>query len=800
MSISAPAVTPHAHRDGIERGARPETTERWRPGAPLVRRFMAVFFVAGMPALIYQVAWQRLLSLYFGVDVYSTSVTVASFMAGLGLGSLMGGRIADLTRRPAAWYAAIELLLAIAGASSPLLFPAIGTEVAGSDLAVVAAVSFLLLVVPTTLMGMTLPMMSRIVVVEGELGARVSHLYGLNTLGAAVGALLTSYLLIGSLGLDGTIYVAALLNGLLAFTVWRLSPQGHGRTRGPAPTPAPVRAIGREGTHAVWMVALLSFGSGLVALGYEIVWYRVLSIILHGTVYVFGTVLCVYLLGVGFGALRAARTIDSPGRLLRFGRAQLMMAAWVLVFFVVLGRLSALPGLRHVLGASFFTSFHPSPELVSGTVSRFALYSLFDIPLWTVAMLGVPTFLMGYGFPNLVRAAASSVALLGGSVGSVYCANIVGATAGSLLVGFVTLHYLGTERTLLLLALLGVALGLTALRQGRSGSRRDQALAVAVGVLALLFPARGELIRAVHFADFPGVNYVAREDRSGVVALRTQDRVLAFAEERKVLGVSKLYIDGAAHGRGDGRAATSHWPIEMAMASVPPPRRVLSIGLGDGVMCVAALESRDLEELVVVELSGALADVLGTTARGAAVLRSPRVRYVVDDGRRWLLAHPAEKFDLIMMSPLHAAHAFSGNLFSKEFFQTIRSHLNDDGTMVVTTVDLFSTPRTVASVYEHVIRTDLNTYLARATPFRFDGLRLPFDVAEMGRRIEADRATILEHTATAPLNRDLRPNSEYYLTYPFAWALHTSVPSERMYFAKDRAAFAALTVGSSPVR
>jgi spermidine synthase len=764
----------------------------------LLRGFLAVFFVAGLPALIYQVAWHRILSLFFGVDVYSTAVTVAAFMAGLGIGSLVGGWLADRTGRPEAWYAAVELLLAVLGASSALLFPAIGAVVAGGGLGVVAVSSFVLLLIPTTLMGMSLPLVSRIVVVEGEIGARISHLYGLNTLGAAVGALLTTYVLIGWLGLDGTVYVAALLNGALALTVWLLSARRRHATLEPASRPAAATTGDRGGSIAT--ILLLSFGSGLVALGYELVWYRVLSIVLHGTVYVFGTVLCVYLLGIAVGSLSAARTIDSPGCLLRFGRAQLLMAGYVLLLFVVLGRLSALPGLRHVLAASFFTSFHPSPELAAGQVSLVSLYSLLDIPMWTVGILGIPTFLMGYGFPNLVRAAACSMARLGGSIASVYCANIVGATAGSLLVGFVALEYLGSERTLLLLALLGTALGVTPLGERRGLLRVDHALPLAVGALALLFPGPGEVIRALHFAGFPDVRYVGKEDRSGVVALRRQDRVLVFPEEEKILGASKLYIDGSAHGRGDGSDPPSHWPVELAMASLPPPRRVLSIGLGDGTMCAAALKSDELQQLVIVELNAALAEVLGTTPRGAAVLGSPRVRYVVDDGRRWLLANPGERFDVIMMSPLHAAHAFGGNLFSREFLQTIRGHLTDRGSLVVTTVDFFSTARTIASVYEHVIRADLNTYVARAMPFQLDPRRLPFDADEMPRRIEADRATILQHTAGAPLNRDLRPNSEYYLTYPFVWALQTALPRERRYFSSDRAVFAALVSGAAAVQ
>jgi spermidine synthase len=766
------------------------------------RSFMAIFLLAGMPALIYQVAWQRLLTLYFGVDIYSTAITVSAFMAGLGIGSLVGGRIADRTTRPAVWYGRAELLLAVVGALSPLVFPAVGRLVSGSALPIVAIVDFLLLVIPTSLMGMTLPLMSRIVVVADDaIGARVSYLYGLNTLGAALGALVSSYVLIGWLGLDGTIYLAAFLNGALALAVWRLATsQRPSRPR--APEPLNVAGVSTPaGRGSVRTLAVLAFGSGLVALGYEMVWYRVLSIILHATVYVFGTVLCVFLIGVALGSLRAARTIDTPGALRRFGRAQLMMAGYVLAFFTVLGHLTGSPGVRHALAASFFTSFHPSPEIAAGNISLYSLYSLLDVPLWTAAMVGVPTFLMGYGLPNLFRAATRSVAVLGGSIGQLYAANIAGSTLGGLLVGLVALHYLGSERTLLVLTTLGTLLGSIAVCHARPPALRDGLLLAAIVALATLFPVREQLIRAIHLAEVPGVTFVAREDRSGVVALRNQHRVIAFSEERSILGQSRLYIDGVAHGRGDDSTDATDWPVEMAMTALPQPARVLAIGLGDGVMCETALKSTHLRELVIVELNGALADVLRTTRRGATVLSSPKVRYVVDDGRRWLLANPHEKFDLIMMFPLHAAHALSGNLFSTEFLETVRDHLTAGGTLLVTTVDQYATARTIATVYDHVIRVNQSTYLARPSPFRFDAGRLPFPAGELASRIEADRATILSRTTAARVNRDLRPNSEYYLTYRFAHVLQTTVAGHS-YFAQDRAPFAALAVartGQSPI-
>jgi predicted membrane-bound spermidine synthase len=191
--------------------------------ATRVALFYAVFFVGGMPALIYQVAWQRVLTLYFGIDIYSTTVTVATFMLGLGVGSLLGGRLADRAARAGLYYAGLELAMGAFGAASLPLFAVIGRWFAGSPLTTVVLIDFVLLLLPTTLMGMTLPLMCRIVVArEGTIGRHLSWLYGMNTMGAAVGALVSAYALIGWFGLDGATRIAAAINVALAAAAYIL--------------------------------------------------------------------------------------------------------------------------------------------------------------------------------------------------------------------------------------------------------------------------------------------------------------------------------------------------------------------------------------------------------------------------------------------------------------------------------------------------------------------------------------------------------------------------------------------------
>ena len=769
--------------------------------------FYFVFFLAGMPAMFYQVVWQRVLTLYFGVDIYSTSTIVSAFMLGLGLGAILGGRFADSTRYPARLYMLVEALLGVCGTLSLPILCWVGERLAGSPTWLLAPVNISLLLIPTGLMGMTLPLMCRIVAREdATMGRGLAWLYGANTLGAAAGAFLTSYLLVGLLGLTGVTYLAACTNVLLAVVVWRLNkrslresqrnlnaspanattPQGFEKKR-PATQSADIDSaqLPLASPLRFSQIAILSFASGLLALGYEIVWYRVLTCLLHGTAYVFGTILSVYLVGLGLGSLASRSSIDKPGALWRFGRCQQLTAFYSAFVFAALVNASHYPGIRHFIAASLFTSFHPSPEFADGDLDIFAIYSAVDILLWSLIILGPPTFWMGYGFPNLIRAGSQHVRDFGSRVGLLYFVNILGSTLGSLAFGFLGLHFLGMQWCLLLLAMLGAIVALLSLTIKETGfnptfaetrARRAMNLALPILLLALLKP--GALVRSVHYSGFPEskVEFQYKEDRSGVVALRLQKSVLSFAaQEKSKIGKLQVFIDGAAHGELPSSSESVVDPaVQWALSASPAPTRVLAIGLGDGKMCLAAAQDPRVKELIIVELSQALSGVLQNVAQGKDLLASPKIRFVVDDGRRWLLAHPTEEFDAILMWPLHAAHAHSGSLYSLEFFHLVRTHLNPNGVLFLRTADLYSTPRTLCEVFPQVARSAGLEYVASTSPLLFDAALLPNDQRdEIMARVDADRAVIMRHAGSAPINYDLRPRSEYYLTYPYRKWLRT---------------------------
>jgi spermidine synthase len=512
---------------------------------------------------------------------------------------------------------------------------------------------------------------------------------------------------------------------------------------------------------------------------------------------------------MALGAVFARHRIDEGGCIDRFAVSQLGIAAYTSGLFVLLGHFSWLPVVRHVIAGSFFTTFHPSPELIAGHVDVFSLYSLFDIGLWSALILLLPAVLMGFGFTNLMREGAQHVDHLGHTVGGVYFANIVGSTIGTLAVGFVVIHYFGSENALKMLIVAGSAipamLFITRRRQGAAepapaavaSTRRRMYLGCSLALLAVLtFPAKSKVIQAIHFADQDGVEFLGAEDRTGVSVLRRQNRVVAFVQEEAVLGEQRLYIDGSHHGNGSD--VSEDWGVKLALGIHAAPRQVLLIGLGDGQMAATAEQSREVNELVIVELNGTLDHVLRQTLRGQKVLESDKVRYVIDDGRRWLLANPKERFDVIMMFPLHAAHAHSGRLYSREFFEILASRLKPGGIVFLRTVDLYSTAKTLASVFQHVLRVDASAYVGGMTQLQLREERLPSSAAEALRQLTADRHVILANTGKARLNRDLAPNSEYYLTYPYVSSLQTRVRPPFRYSANDTERFWKLVVPAAP--
>ena len=723
-----------------------------------------LFFLSGVAALVYQVAWQRLLALHSGVGLYSVAMIVAAFMAGLGIGSLQGGRLSTAvsSRRALFTFAALELGIACFGAASPWLYydwlyPRAVHLASPSWQA--GLLHLVALLPPTLLMGMSLPFLVRAVVNDVESASRrIGWLYGVNVLGAATGALATPWLLFPSFGVRGAILAAAGTNlavgaGSLVLAVLRSNEPGLAS----APrVSAEAAALEPPGSRPFRLWLLLYALSGFVALSLEIVWFRVLDVAVKSTAYTFGTVLAVYLLGSGLGALAGAPLASRARRPLRaFLLVQCTLVALAALPLVVVVALPSDTWFFNYWGSyEFFQLGHDADR-----TSIFRLYVLLPFGLF----FG-PTLLMGLSFPILQRAVHDDPATSGRKVGLLQAANIAGCVAGSLLVGLVALQRLGTPGTLRVILGTGVVFALVGWRRYGRGFAL---LALVLCGLAWAVPGPERLWRRLHGIR-PEVKLAFfEEDATGVVALTPDAGVGPGGWRLSVNGKGNSVLPyGSGHTLLGAMPATVH----------PAPRDVAVVGLGSGDTAWASAWRRETRSLTVFEISSPQPRVLWRLLGFVSVLdtrhllEDPRLRIRIEDGRKALEAE-ATLYDLIEADATWPETAGSGNLYSVEFFEAAKRRLKPGGVMC----SWSPTARvraTFLSVFEHVIETSGGDILiGSADPIAFTPggwtARIALATEYLGaRRVgEVKEAIATLRSAGPPLaiapNRDLWPRDEY---------------------------------------
>lgn len=375
-----------------------------------------LFFGSGVSALIYQVLWLRLLALVFGVTVHAATTVLASFMAGLALGSALAGRVADRTPVPLRWFGCVEVVVGLLALATYWVLPTLTPWYAAlqsslpDGLWIQTAIrfvgSFAVLLTPTILMGMTLPLMLKASDTGERRSGRIGVLYATNTAGAVLGALLTGYLLIGSVGIAGAFRIAASINVLVGLVALTLS---GGADRASSPTFAePVRA--RPPFAAVAVFAL----SGFAALALEVVWFRVLVYFVPATSYAFSTMLAAVLLGLALGSYAATPLLRTPDRLLR-------RLVWIQFATAI-----AVPLAATAIASAYRAGWHTTA----------------DIHISVVLALP-PAFLMGLSYPIGLRLwggggsskAGARESVQATRVGDLNSANLLGGIVGAVVGG-----------------------------------------------------------------------------------------------------------------------------------------------------------------------------------------------------------------------------------------------------------------------------------------------------------------------------------------------------------------------------
>lgn len=657
-----------------------------------------LFFLSGAAGLIYQTVWVRLLELYFGVTLTAITLIVSAYMAGLGLGSLLGGRIAGKSKNTILLYGIIEVGIGAFGIYSPTLINWVGQNTAGSPYTLVFLFSFALLLVPTLLMGMTLPLLTQAFVTRVESSGRViGLLYGINTLGAAIGALVSGYILIGWFGFSGALLTAALLNFLVGVGALPLKPGTNTPTLQPTDQPAP----SPEPTRPLWnfhAIAGSAFLVGFIGMGFEMVWFRMLGIFTKHTAYSFPSILFTFLVALALGGWYWGNKADQskdPVRL--FWKLQIGVGLTAVASFLLIWMLINLPGVQPWLRENFPVVQRPVPPFVHiqgelVLMRRTLLFGLLEYFL-PILILILPTgFLMGGGLPILDRIAIDQVALSGRRVGDIHLANIAGSVSGTLVTSFILLPVLGSEITFKVLSALTFTFLAFALLT-RRGTPDRRLLIPALGLLAamLFLPGKGAFYTRL---------YQNATERPSVAIHEGNDSVLAITFREDGRNPTGLWIGGIQNSffpssGGYERSA-------MTCAAAVQPRRALIIGVGGGNTAMFLASLPELEELVIVELLEPLGGFLEEHVPVArAVFAQPHVRYIVDDGRRYLYANPDEKFDLIFIDPLWSFTAGHNNLYSREAMQLYKSHLTPGGVFCAWINEPHLIPRTAASVFAH---------------------------------------------------------------------------------------------------
>ncbi len=671
-------------------------------------RISIIFFFSGLSALVYQLLWMRHLGFIFGNTIYAGATVLTAFMGGLALGSHLFGRYAERLKNPLKCFAWLEWGIAAYALALPLMFGGLrlvyrlAYRYVSDDLLVLTplrfTLAFLLLILPTLLMGGTLPVLIRGLAHRSEhFGSILGWLYGVNTLGAVAGVFISGFLLIPAVGLTNTNIIAAGTDALAGIGVWLLARGGSL----PQPSREPQRARIRfrdmpsASRYAVGIAMLCGFAS----LALEVIWFRALILVFGSTTYSFTVMLGVFLFGISIGSLLIAPVLDRIEALLP-----------LLAGTVALIGLCTLGSLYHFDRGPDFLLYWLMKHKFSwaGMISaRFLISSVH---------LAAPAILFGMAFTIATRIVRRDAPSSSGAVGMVYALNTIGAVGGAFVGGFLLLPRLGMERSLLALGLLMALIGLFSLayRKRQPGLRiAAVTAAAAVTLLLLLQPPSWNKSVLASGAFFSPFNFV----RDGEIILRQtimNDRLLHYREALSSTVSVHLGSNEQKYFCIDGKTAADQSPRSMVLQRMighlpllfhTNARKAVNIGLGAGVS-FGALGCHPLDHLEVVEIEPAVREAVRLWGElNHHILDNPKAIITINDGRNHLFS-TTNRYDVITADPFEPVMAGAAHLYTTEYFRLARDRLHKDGIMgqylplyELSLEDYLSIVRSFASVF-----------------------------------------------------------------------------------------------------
>ena len=637
------------------------------------------------------------------------------------------------------------------------------------------AIVFVSLLIPTTLMGLSLPLLSKAINRSvNEAASRISWLYGFNTLGSGLGTLISGWYLVGTFGYENTVYLGALLSilvGAIALIIARgfraNSIISQPKTTLHHFTPLTSKKFLRE-----WH--LLVFCSGFAAISWEIIWFRVLDIALQSNAYTYAHLLAFILVSNGLGSILGAKAIPY---ICRPKKVFLLIQGLVAVYSAIAVWLVALywqthPHLRSDLG-----------YIDLNNISFALVIKYLIVPS---AMMILPNLLLGFYFTLVQKAVQTDNNSIGKRVGSILFANILGNTMGSLLTGLVLLEQLGTSGSIRLLCCVGLGF-ILAIRPNWIKAKSIALLTVIAVVAIILFPDNNRLWAALQ-AVSPDAYFIVAEDSTSVAAIaQTDGRGVLFASGQVQATFPYMHI----HGLLGSVPALLH----------PQPTDVMIIGLGSGGTPHTLGVNPLTKQVKIVELLGAELTVLKEYAQTSVgkplkhLLQDPRYKIIVGDGRRELVLSDRQ-FDIIEADAIQPWRSRAGMLYSREFFQEVRAKLKPGGFFVEWNVGS-GTYETMLNVFPHVTSVGIGENLwilfGSDRPVEFDKQKLltrldlpqvknflekaEIDVARVRNDIKAAQVQLSSQAKDGQpqqVNTDLFPRGEYYLNVSSEFGIRNS--------------------------
>lgn len=702
--------------------------------AATIRLVAYCFILSGATGLIYEVLWMRMLGLVFGATTLAVSTVLAAFMGGLALGSAVAGRVGGKVARPVRAYGLLEIGIALYALTVPILFALVDNVYAilwqqfHPSFFVFSLLRFLLsclmLLVPTTLMGATLPLLSAALIHrQGQSSTSVTKLYTRNLVGAIGGCIAAGFFLLPLLGVRSTIYVASLINmiiGLLAIVSDRRSASEAVTDNSPGPVPqeraneATSHTTDEAGPLEIggtrfWLFC--AFVSGFVTISTQVAWTRMLTMIIGSSTYAFSIAVALFLLGLSTGAYVIARR-NLGGKLRSTLFKVEILTALSLVFSLAM--VNRIPAFLITAGL----------QLKIDTWAGLLALQLISVAL----LILLPAFLMGTVMPLvLVWAGASSDSESVGLVGRSYAVNTVGAIVGAFSAGFVLIPKVSTRFTVLFAASLClIVAGLTyqpGINVADRALRRSLAAGATVLLIVLVFLVAPRInVGRLSVGAYDSLVRVIAKSRGSVadnaskqtgpeehLVLMYEEGATSTVSVRKDWNVTSMAINGRTNSSDLEDMPTQVMLGQLPILLAPSIKNGLIVGFASGVSAGAMLQS-PIESVECVELEPA-------TLRGSRYfehvnnlpLSDPRLRVIIDDARTYLRVTPT-RYDMIVSEPSHPWVPGVANLFTAEFFELGRDRLTTQGVFVqwlqiyqLSTDSLRSVLATFQTVFPHVL-------------------------------------------------------------------------------------------------